>query len=644
MSKIKQLQNLIKTPFQLGWGSVTQYALYQIGLHSGYFKAHTPEPHLLEMQKQLSKSGRSILPCVPAQDLKEALGDQLNRQIGEADALLDGNVILFDELNEKMDLSPHSPLLHWSDIERGKFHSDRDIKFIWEPARFGWSFTLAKAFHLSGEARYRLSFKSRLDEFNQLNPPYAGANWTSGQEAALRIMALSFAHHIFSQSPTTPPDLLREIRVAVAVNAARIPPTLCYARSQRNNHLISEGVGLYTAGCLLERYPEAMKWKQLGWTIFQQAVLDQIEPDGTYIQHSANYHRLILDEAIWLAVLARQTGDSLSESAMQRLAQSTQFLFNMLDPISGLVPNLGHQDGSNVLPLACAGHLDYRPTLQAAGRIFLHKDLFEAGPWDEKSCWLGLESQEFAPFIPINPLRLGDANDWASLRAVRYHSRPAHADQLHVEIWHNGQNLALDAGTYLYNAEPPWRNGLRTTRVHNTVSIDDQDQMLPSSRFLWLDWADAEILSTNPRAITACHHGYQKLGITHQRTLRKTLPCGWEIVDEIQCQTHNIHPITLHWLLPDLSFTMQNDILYFTSPSFSLHFSNDRDRVSTLQIIRAGAFMAGQSDRDASIYGWFSPTYGLKQPALSVLYTLDINTSVALTTKWEFSENRPGTV
>jgi hypothetical protein len=38
---------------------------------------------------------------------------------------------------------------------------------------------------------------------------------------------------------------------------------------------------LYTAGCLLERYPEAMKWKQLGWTIFQQAVLDQIEPDGT---------------------------------------------------------------------------------------------------------------------------------------------------------------------------------------------------------------------------------------------------------------------------------------------------------------------------------------------------------------------------
>ena len=50
-------------------------------------------------------------------------------------------------------------------------------------------------------------------------------------------------------------------------------------------------------------------------------------------------------------------------------------------------------------------------------------------------------------------------------------------DQLHFDLWWHGINVAQDAGTYLYNGEPPWDNPLVSTRVHNTITIDGRDQM-----------------------------------------------------------------------------------------------------------------------------------------------------------------------
>jgi len=639
MGKRTQLANTLKTISLLGWHSTSQYLLYQLELRSGYSKIRTLPPDLEKWKTALPKKIKSILPTVSAQEVKTVLGSRCSQRIGIAEELLNGQVILFDELKTHLDLSPHTPLFHWSKIERLKLPQDEDIKYIWEPARFGWVFTLAQAFYLNGDLHYASFLNKMLDEFNRRNPPYLGANWASAQEAGLRIMALSFAQHIFSQSAATPSELLQSIQLSIAINAARIPPTLCYARSQRNNHLLSEAVGLYTAGSLLNGFPSAKRWKQRGWNIFCKGILDQIDENGEYIQHSTNYQRLMLDEAIWFTVIAQNERESLPENVIEKLAQATLYFFNLHDPISGCVSNLGHQDGSNVLPLVVEDHLDCRSTLQAAGRLFLKKDLFPAGSWDEKSCWLGIKPQEKVEQLAAYPLRLGDADNWATMRIAQYHSRPAHADQLHVEIWHKGKNLALDAGTYAYNGKLPWCNALRTTRVHNTLTIDGLDQMLPTSRFMWLDWANAELLSLSSSQIVACHDGYKKFGILHQRALKHVNPFLWEVMDEALFSTAQEHQITLHWLLPDLPFSIQNNTLFFTKPAFTLTITHESRQSALLQIIRAGRWLYGSSPADASIYGWFSPTYGVKEPALSILYSVHSTTSLALHSSWKFSED-----
>ena len=158
-----------------------------------------------------------------------------------------------------------------------------------------------------------------------------------------------------------------------------------------------------------------------------------------------------------------------------------------------------------------------------------------------------------------------DSASWAYLRLANFTSRPGHADQLHLDLWWRGYNLAQDAGTYLYNAPPPWDNALSRTRVHNTLTVDGLDQMTLAGRFLWLDWAQASLVEqaggngVDPPRLTARHDGYRRLGVTHQRSVA-CLPEGrWLVEDSLLPEPGAkgpgaplpVHRARLHWLLPD---------------------------------------------------------------------------------------------
>jgi hypothetical protein len=88
-----------------------------------------------------------------------------------------------------------------------------------------------------------------------------------------------------------------------------------------------------------------------------------------------------------------------------------------------------------------------------------------------------------------------DGSSWAYLRLAHFKSRPGHADQLHLDLWWRGMNIAMDAGTFSYNNPPPWDNALSTTHVHNTITINGKDQMTRAGQFLWLDWAQAAVVT-----------------------------------------------------------------------------------------------------------------------------------------------------
>jgi hypothetical protein len=237
---------------------------------------------------------------------------------------------------------------------------------------------------------------------------------------------------------------------------------------------------------------------------------------------------------------------------------------------------------------------------------------------------------------PQTSLHLGNETSWASMRAARFHSRPGQADQLHVDLWWNGHNIALDAGTYRYNSPPPWDNRLAGTAVHNSILVNHTDQMTRAGRFLWLDWAQATIIQTDPQMIIAEHNGYRRLGITHRRTLQHPDPFHWLVEDVLlpYNSKSSQREFTLHWLLPDWECNIDKNTLRLSAPygQILLEISSSSPHAA-IQIVRGGDVIYG-TQAEMPVMGWFSPTYGHKIPALSFLFTTSATPPLKILSRW----------
>ncbi len=601
---------------------------------------------------------RSLAPA-----LKKVLGDDGEKLLfAEANKIIDGRLPFFGRLSLDCGFPPRwfqnpvtgqsvSPNRPWTKM---RFADDEygDLKFILEPSRFLFAYPLARAYAISGDERFPEAFWSAVENWVAKSPPMSGPLWICGQESSLRILAWSFALYVFLNSPATTPQRVALLLSMIAAHAWRTAQTLGYARSQRSNHLFSEAVGLWTVGTLYPELKDAAKWQKQGAQLLHDATVDQISPEGAYLQHSFNYQRMVLHQLLWTLRLAEISKIELDPEIRGRTSAAFDFISEFVDPESGRAPNHGSNDGSNILPLTACDYGDFRPLLSLGSCVLNRPSMLKPGSWDEASLWLcgapaktsDRESampetiRQALPDTPVatNYHRIGGENSWALIKAAHYTRRPFQADQLHVDLWWHGLNLARDAGTYLYNGAPPWNNGLAGTAVHNTVMVDRRDQMRRAGRFLWLDWAQAAGRSFSTVASNAnaksrdCfegeHDGYGGLGVKHRRMVRCVTEDAWVIVDDLLGA--NEHDLRLHWLLPDLPFEVIS-----TSP-FSAILSADKTRFrwnifssspGRAAIIRAGKNLEtaiGCGDEDEKLLGWESPTYGELCPAISLIHSV----------------------
>jgi Heparinase II/III-like protein/Heparinase II/III N-terminus len=648
MSSLSRILIAFKVLRQLGIRSLALNALYRAGLLTGYYRR-------LGIGRIVASPDLLPLISIPSREkLLELLGDKGRVELlKEADEIVGGKFRAFGGIPVDLKLSGDWPLAHWTLYETGKIKIDGDIKFIWEPARFAWAYALGRAYVITQDDKYARSFWNYLESFTNANPPYLGPHWMNGQEVAIRLMALVWVAQVFG--PSTASSLSasgseensrsERLVTSIAAHAERIPPTLIYARSQNNNHLVTEAAALYTAGRALDN----SKWRGLGWRWLNWSLQEQISSYGEYIQHSTNYHRLVLQSALWINSIKDQAWPYATTRALTRAAH---WLFSMIDPASGRTPNLGANDGALILPLSSTSFADFRPTVQAAARAFLRTSL-PAGEWDELSLWLGLPaSGHTSDSDAYLTDQLRGQNSWGYLRASRFRSHLSHMDQLHFDLWWRGINLTLDAGTYLYNAAVPWNNPLVLTRVHNTVTVDGRDQMTRGSRFLTLDWFPAYsrgVLEADENIsgrVVAHHRGYRQLGIFHERTVTVYRDERWQVVDHLIPQGSSVHKFRLHWLLIDGQWEIETQEagveLRIESPSGWI-----THRVSAqpsalipdleVSLVRAGELLYGHRDV-LPFEGWVSPTYGVKAPALSWAVGASSNSRVIFKTEFVFSK------
>jgi hypothetical protein len=616
---------------QLGLPQVWQYTKYQIGLRSGFYRFRTPTSSISGFLPDYVFAPNWFYRP-PDDDGLSAFGDEYKiRVLARGEEIIEGAYRPFGGQPKPLDLELHFPVAHWVFHETGKTQIPvEDIKLLWEPARFSWAVELGKAYHFSKDERFAQKFRVLYQDFRSINPLNLGPNWQSGQEVSLRLISLVVTAHLMHPSEIFDHQFLTMFCKDLADHAERVVPTLAYAKAQNNNHLLSEAVGLYTASLFLKDHPRSNKWKSAGRDLFRKAILEQIEEDGEYCQHSTNYHRMMLTLSLWMRALLSSEEKELDPDEMSRLEKAVSWLIGQFDALSGSVTNLGHNDGSFILPFTISDFADYKPIIQAASTALNKTRLLPDGEWNDLMTWLGIErradvtsNKNLSILWPST--RIGNNNSWANLRARRYHNRPAHADQLHVDLWFKGINVLLDAGTYLYNAQPPWNNALSSSINHNTVCVNGVDPMQKAGRFLWLDWAQAEILESSEDLVRAEQYGYQGLGITHRRELLRMSDTQWEVNDHLlhTGKETSEHDFFVHWMLPDWPNQISEEEIQFQTPFGQLTIDSrpeTSDKTIHLHIIRAGETIIGEYT--SPNLGWYSPTYNEKIPAVSVLYQM----------------------
>ena len=479
--------------------------------------------------------------------------------VAEADLLARGHFRIFnDDLAEVgspprwhvsvLDGAAVDASVHWTKLSTA---GPVDIKGVWELSRFAWVYPLVRAWVLDGEARHVERFWLLLADWMEANPPNRGPQWMCGQEASMRLIAVAFALQAFRDHPATTDARLRAAARLAAATAGRIRAHLGYALSQRNNHGISESLGLFTAGALWPGLPASAAWRDQGLeTLFPQVDALVDPEDGGFSQHSSNYHRLFLQLMTWAEVVLAAAGESLPPRTRARVGLATEFLANLLEP-DGTVPRYGADDSANLFPLSGLPAGDFRPAVVAAQALFLG-DRPSAGPWDEAALLLvgpaplsarapARAERRFSPASGVGSLRhlRGTAFFRAPVRAPWRH-RPSQADHLHVSLRWDGAWLAEDVGTYTYAGEGP--DDFGSALHHNVVTVDRRGPMRKAGRFLWLPWTSCPLMPA-PRGLGA---SCRDLGGAQwdRRVLR--FPRGFVILDQVRA-TDSASRCELRW-------------------------------------------------------------------------------------------------
>jgi len=385
---------------------------------------------------------------------------------------------------------------HWSKISDFDLNVG-DIKGVWDLSRFDFLMHFCIEYIKTGNKTHLTTLNLWLEDWSQNNPVNLGINWKCGQEASFRVMHLAVACLLLRQQKKLSPAVIQFLEE----HLARISPTVIYAMAQDNNHGTSEAIALYIGGLLLEHNSysttQALKWKKQGRYWIENRVKRIIMNDGSFSQHSVNYHRVMLDSMCLAEMFRDEFQESnFSRNTINKLRLAIDWLRCFTDENSGDAPNLGANDGARLIPLSNTRYRDYRPTVQLASVLFYKKKCYsENGSYDQPLILFALKSKDVLPelassknFVEGGYVYIANEYSRLFMRYPKFQFRPSQCDVFHLDFWLKGENKLRDAGSFSYNTDKSWLDYFPSTQAHNTVQFDDREQMPKLSRFLYGGW------------------------------------------------------------------------------------------------------------------------------------------------------------
>ena len=368
-----------------------------------------------------------------------------------------------------------------------------DIKVVWEASRFLHFILFARAFLLTGDTKYYKAFSEQLSSWLHDNPYEYGANFKCGQECSIRMVNALLAYTVFKECNVTTDEDASNIRDLIDRCYRKVLSNFFYAyRCIKNNHTISALMGMIVGAWCCNDSRRLNK----AYIILDAVVQEQFTKDGGYCQFSFNYQRVALQDLNCILSISKETGCTLSEKSIEYITNAALLMYQCQDE-QGDMPNYGSNDGSLFFQVSSCNYCDFRPVINTTYALCTGFQLYEDGQYQEELLWFSggktldaferkYLSRVSSQFIEAGLFTIRSEHSWAMIVSNNYHTRPAHMDQGHLDLWIDGVNVLCDAGTYSYNSD--LGRALVRNENHNTVFVNGRPQMSSFGPFLIYGW------------------------------------------------------------------------------------------------------------------------------------------------------------
>lgn len=394
------------------------------------------------------------------------------------------------------------PRKWWQKMLRPASLLGADPKIVWELNRHQHLVTLAQAFVVSGDDRYRIEIVSHLSQWLESNPPKYGINWSSSLELAYRLIAWLWVWFLCGGGKAFG-KLTDQFIATLSIHAIHIENNLS-VYSSPNTHLTGEALGLYYLGVLMPGLTGAYRWLTLGKYWLTHCLKSHVLADGGYMERTLWYHRYTTDIYLHLYLLSLKNSELFSKSLEKPLQQLGKFLFYSMQPNRKL-PHVGDDDGGRLLALDGYPGDDPRGILDTM-TVHFGSEKFPSfsNTFAEEALWLlgpsALTSiKKNIGQEPKNRSRVFAETGYAFLRSgwkeddvyISFDCGPhgwlnsghAHADMLSIQIYAKKKAIINDSGTYSYLE--PWRGWFRSAESHAIIRVDGKHPAIPAAPFQW---------------------------------------------------------------------------------------------------------------------------------------------------------------
>ena len=545
-----------------------------------------------------------------------------------------------------------------------KSDPDLSAKVVWEVNRMQFLPGIAFECRKSGRARDLEKFMEIIASWQRNNPYLMGINWYSNIEVNLRLITWFLcweamdAEKVIESNPAFK-EFTRQVWIPLIYQHCLYSYQNPSKFSSANNHLISEYAGLFIASSKW-KFRQSEKWLEYSQKGLESEMLRQHSPNGINKEEAAEYIQFITDFFLLAYLVGENTHRPFSEPYKQRLYQIFDYICHFLDA-RGNFPKYGDEDDGKCFIL------DFDPAFNNFRSLLTSGAILFGSPWfksksnglDAKNLFLfGLKGKKefdlIAERTPESPSKFYEQEGhfifrhFAKGKEIYLHLDAAplgylsiaahgHADALSFILHLDGQPFLVDPGTYSYHTERSWRNYFIGTLAHNTIRINKENQALSGGPTLWLNHYQTKVLevenSGHQQRVKATHNGYKKWNITHTREIifDKTQP-GFRIIDTIDSGKGDNYLIELPFHLhPSLKITAHGPDGFSISDQ-----KNNQIKLNIDSRLDAKIFK-GQAE--PGILGWYSPSFMIRQPAQTILCTLEGKGVTILETTISINQN-----